>query len=1000
MRQLYPILLFFTLQTLLLQSQSIQPGKVAYKLFEKTTTEPDAFYSVNIVLADRVDLTALDAQLTAQRASASYRSETVINALKSKAAQSQSDLLSYLKNSPLVKPGTVKSYWIANVIFAEIKKEMVAELSQRHDVEWVGLNGILQYEKYEKTPPPSFIPDGKEPGLAVIKAPKLWAMGYTGYGQLAFTNDTGIDPTHPAIAARYRGIYVPPQQTWFQYNPSTGQQGNNYTPFDCDAHGTHVTGTILGLDRLENDTIGVAFNAQWIGAPILCGIGTEDNVAAFQWSIDPDGNPATTDDIPDIINNSWYDPSLNIQDCFSVYVPMEEAMEAAGIAVVFSAGNAGPDSMSITPPHNINISIVSSFTVGALDGNNPSLSIANFSSRGPSQCGGDSSLLIKPEVSAPGVSVRSCIPGNGYDFFSGTSMASPHVSGAILLLKEAFPDLTGKQLKLALYYTCTDLGVPGEDNTYGMGVINVLEAFNYLVAQGHVPVSPFAANDVLLVNMEFSPFSCSEEIAPQIIVENAGTDTLYSFDVISQAGANIQTWQWDGVLAPRQRTTVVVPPLPAAAGTQLFKLTLVNPNGVADDRPLNNRLQRNVFVTTRNNFQVQVQGASNTACENTPALLRGEFNEAGSFEVKWYDKPFGGNLLGEGNTFITPALTETTSFYAEATYTVPLGLKDRTVGETALVDTQDLGMTFVVSAPITLKSVNVFADVTGSRVILLRDQEGGTVYQKVAIVNQTGETTINLNWDIEPGIYSLVKILGKPLYYNTSGADYPYEVDNVIRITGTSDNLGAAGVWYYFYDWKIEFTEPCGRTQVMVEVIPDGEAPDAGFTLSADSIDLINNDEIQFFDASDNDVIAWFWNFGDGTTSTEKNPAHTYTAEGTYVVSLSVTGPDGCTGFALDTILVTKSDLNSTRPGRKTTDLIAVFPNPVQHQISVHMELKAAKAVTLRLTDMTGRTMLFADFPSVQTDVLQLDASSLEAGVYFLLVDTGDRNSVWKIVKI
>ena len=235
---------------------------------------------------------------------------------------------------------------------------------------------------------------------------------------------------------------------------------------------------MIGLDRNTNDTIGVAFNANWIGSPILCGIGTEDNVAAFQWALDPDGNPNTIDDMPDVINNSWHDSSLDTTDCVSIYVPILDALEAAGIAVVFSAGNEGPDAETITQPHNINTNLVNTFTVAALDGNTPSLTVADFSSRGPSHCGGTGSLLIKPEVAAPGVSVRSSILNGEYGTKSGTSMAAPHVAGAILLLKEAFPTLTGSELKLALYYTCTDLGDPGEDNTYGMGIIDVFEAIN------------------------------------------------------------------------------------------------------------------------------------------------------------------------------------------------------------------------------------------------------------------------------------------------------------------------------------------------------------------------------------------------------------------------------------------------------------------------------------------------------------------------------------------
>jgi subtilisin family serine protease len=76
---------------------------------------------------------------------------------------------------------------------------------------------------------------------------------------------------------------------------------------------------------------------------------------------------------------------------------------------------------------------------------------------------------IKPEVSAPGVSVCSASGHDGYAMLSGTSMACPHVSGVLLLLKEAFPYLGAYELKYAIYKTASDLGDPGEDNIYGNG---------------------------------------------------------------------------------------------------------------------------------------------------------------------------------------------------------------------------------------------------------------------------------------------------------------------------------------------------------------------------------------------------------------------------------------------------------------------------------------------------------------------------------------------------
>jgi len=81
---------------------------------------------------------------------------------------------------------------------------------------------------------------------------------------------------------------------------------------------------------------------------------------------------------------------------------------------------------------------------------------------------------------AQGSNVRSSVEGGGYDYKDGTSMATPHVAGAIGLLKSAFPDATPYELKAALLFSAHDLGPSGEDNTYGMGIINLPDAYEFL----------------------------------------------------------------------------------------------------------------------------------------------------------------------------------------------------------------------------------------------------------------------------------------------------------------------------------------------------------------------------------------------------------------------------------------------------------------------------------------------------------------------------------------
>ncbi len=996
-------LLSLLLLPLFLSSQNGDYTRISKKLADRLTETPDGWHSVHIVLAAQLDYAQSERDFDAAGATVSERARSVVFALRAMAGQSQPPLIGWLQQQPGVRPETVKGYWVANAVFATLKKEVIEALSLRSDVLWIGLNGPLAKTRVEVTPPPpTWTPGGREKGLEVINAPALWAMGYTGYGQVAFTNDTGVDPTHPAIAGKYLGLYRSGPETWFELDPGTLEQAPVYEAHDCATHGTHVTGTILGLDRMNDDTIGVAFNAMWVGAPVLCGIGTEDNVAAFQWALDPDGDPNTTGDIPDVINNSWYDPSLDTIDCFSVYVPVVQALEAAGIAVVFSAGNEGPGPMTITPPHNINLNEVNSFTIGALNGNLSSLPIANFSSRGPSQCGGDSSLLIKPEVAAPGVSVRSCVPGNSYDFYSGTSMAAPHTSGAILLLKEAFPELTGKELKLALYHTARDLGQPGEDNVYGRGLIDVLDAYNYLVEQGHTPVLPQATNDILLVDVHLPQWACNSQIQPEVTFENAGQDTIFTFEAKAEVDGVQSIGTFSGALAPGERQSMLLPQFEVASGDKDVLVTLLNPNLQPDDRPLNNRLKKRVHISERTRFQAHADG-NWAVCEGTRALLRGEPTATvaageGSYAVKWYDAPEGGNLLGEGPVFETPEISEPTTFYAEAGYVEHLGPATPDFGDTAYIDADDLGLTFDVNHEIMLKSLTIYVAETGGRFLQLVDKDGHNVAQKIFFPSAPGANVVELNWNVPAGKgYQLKKTGGKPLLATLSQAAYPYQLGEILSINGTIG--GEPGAYYYFYDWVVEFAEPCERTPVPVDVLPFSSLPEVSFDISEKELFLPDNATASFTNTSPDAVATFLWNFGDGQTETAENPTHTYTQEGSFVVSFQINSLDGCPAYALDTVQVIDGALNAVVNGGPPAVGVEVFPNPADAYSTVFFELGRPAEVSLLLFDALGNVVR-SERKLVFKSSTELQTADLPSGMYYIAVSTEGRVLTRKLAVI
>ncbi|MFQ6003347.1 MAG: S8 family serine peptidase, partial [Candidatus Zixiibacteriota bacterium] len=239
-------------------------------------------------------------------------------------------------------------------------------------------------------------------------------------------------------------------------------------------------GIMVGIS--DDDTIGVAFGAQWISAAVIdqgAGISQtiSDILAAFEWAIDPDGNPETIDDVPDVICNSWGIPPGYKPACDETFWAAIDNVENAGIVVIFAGGNEGPDPVSLRTPADRITSPLNCFSVGAIDAHSAGYPLASFSSRGPSGCDNQTK---KPELCAPGVKVLSCYRDNQYRLMSGTSMATPFVAGAVAILRQYNPEATVDEIKGALLESASDLGPSGEDNSYGMGLLNIKRALELL----------------------------------------------------------------------------------------------------------------------------------------------------------------------------------------------------------------------------------------------------------------------------------------------------------------------------------------------------------------------------------------------------------------------------------------------------------------------------------------------------------------------------------------
>ncbi|MDO8668855.1 MAG: S8 family serine peptidase [Candidatus Buchananbacteria bacterium] len=274
--------------------------------------------------------------------------------------------------------------------------------------------------------------------------------------------DTGVDYTHSDLKINYAGGY-------------DFVNGDN-DPMDDMGHGTHVAAIAAGNGVLK----GVAPQAKIIAYKVLDanGSGWSDIIiTAIERAIDPNQDGDISDHL-DVIN-------LSLGGGGSPDDPMSMAIDTAvnaGVVAAVAAGNWGPGENTIASPGNARNAI----TVGAID---KSSKMAYFSSVGPvvwQDSQGTTKTLIKPDLVAPGVNICAAEWANAWDYLrclddkhvsiSGTSMATPHVAGAVALLKQKNPTWTTDEIKLALRSTADNLGADWGVNTQGYGKLNVLRA--------------------------------------------------------------------------------------------------------------------------------------------------------------------------------------------------------------------------------------------------------------------------------------------------------------------------------------------------------------------------------------------------------------------------------------------------------------------------------------------------------------------------------------------
>jgi serine protease AprX len=476
-------------------NQKDAASKIAPWVLQQTANGKEAEFLV--VLSDQADLSAAKRLKTKAE-----KGRYVRDALRAKTLATQQPILRWL-NERNVKH---RSFYIVNLIWVKANRDVASALAARPDV--LRIEGNPRIKVVEDPLPvtgSAAQPQSLatiEPGIAYTRAPEVWALGYTGQGIVVAGADTGYLWDHNALKNKYRGWNGTVESHDYNWHDSIHSGGgltcgaDSPAPCDDNGHGTHTMGTTVGDDGGANQ-VGMAPGAKWIGCRNMDqGNGMPSTyLECMEFFLAPypvAGTPAQGDSskAPDITTNSWTCPPDEGCSPNTLQAGVE-AQRAAGIMMVVAAGNSGSNCSTVSDPPAI---YDANYTIGAL--NNGTDTIASFSSRGPVTS--DGSNRLKPDLTAPGTNVRSSTrsSASAYVNLSGTSMATPHVAGAVALLWSARPtlrnDVSATEAVLndsAVHILSNNCGVGpavSPNNAYGNGRLDIKKAVDHLLLTGAV----------------------------------------------------------------------------------------------------------------------------------------------------------------------------------------------------------------------------------------------------------------------------------------------------------------------------------------------------------------------------------------------------------------------------------------------------------------------------------------------------------------------------------
>jgi subtilisin family serine protease len=686
--------------------------------------------------------------------SPSDRPNVTVETLKDRTSEAQAPLERHASQTPGVT--LEQQFWLGNIAAVRIDhaRADVDALAGIEGVEHVGPNFEVTVDDTVSKAPTltQHLPSHPTPqlfnsldgdvgvssssqatyGLNQINAPEVWSNYTKGDGTSVAVLDTGVDPDHPDIDVA----------KWSDWDSDGNRKGTS--PQDYGSHGTHVSGTVSGGDA-SGTHIGVAPNTDLYHAAVLnqcsdrCGGNSLQIISAMQWAVDKN---------VDVISMSLGGSG----QYYEGYIKPIRDAEAAGTIVIAASGNAG-DGTSGSPGN-----VYDATSVGASKedeniasySSGKSITTANKWNDPPSDW---PSEYIVPTISAPGSIVKSADSGGGYYYSSGTSMATPHVSGAVALLQAATSDtLTPDEIETALVETAfkPEGKDPGQDTRYGHGIIDVQAAIQYASNS-----EPNPANFEVSIDSTNSPVTEGDTLSVTATVQNTGdkTDTqIISLDIAGQ----------------RDSTSIQL----AGGETQTVTLAWSNTDGAAGDYTAtvtssDDSASTGVSVESPSNFDVVIDSTTSPVTAGDVLQVTatvantGDKTDTQTIALDIAGQRDTKSVTLDGQTSDTVTLAWSTGDGDAGDYTATVTSSDDSASTGVSVEQDTTPANFTVAIDSTTSPVTEGDDLSVTATVQNTGDETGTQTIALDVAGQRdstsiqlagGETqTVTLNWTTSDG---------------------------------------------------------------------------------------------------------------------------------------------------------------------------------------------------------------------------------------------------------